>query len=430
MKKNNFIKGVFILIVGGFVTKILGMIIKIVMARFLGTSGIGLYMFISPTFMLLITLASLGFPLAISKLVAEEKNSSKKIIFSLIPVSLIINLLIIIILLFFSSFLANYLLHDKNLKFPLLMIALVLPFISISSMIRSYFFGKSRMFPHVVSNIAEDIIRLITLIIGIPIFMKYGIYKAISFIIASNIISELTSIFVLLFFMPKKARIKKEDLLPSKKIIKSALDISIPSTGSRIIGNVSHFLEPIIIIFILGYVGYQNKFIVDEYGIINGFVLPILLLPSFFTSAISQALLPLVSNYYVRGLKNQVAKRIKQACFYSLLIGIPATILFFCFPSFFLKLVYNTVEGSAYLKFLAPLFVIFYIQAPIASSLQAMNKAGVALKGTVIGVVSKLILITFLSLLKVGLWGLIIGIAVSSILTTLYDLKKLKQALV
>ena len=60
---------------GGAITKILGMIIKIVTNRLIGVEGLGVYMLITPTFMLLIAIAQLGFPIAISKLVAEEKKT-------------------------------------------------------------------------------------------------------------------------------------------------------------------------------------------------------------------------------------------------------------------------------------------------------------------------------------------------------------------
>ena len=239
MKKNKFIKSTIILIIGGFITKVLGMLIKIVMTRLVGTEGIGLYMMISPTFMLLITIAQLGFPIAISKLVAEDKGNNKNIVFSIIPVSIFINIIIIILLIFFSSFLATNLLKDPNLKIPLLCVGLVLPFISISSILRSYFFGKQKMIPHVISNITEDIIRLISLIIGIPIFIKQGLYSAVSFIILSNIFSEITSIIVLFIFLPKSFTISKQDIVPNKTNIKNVFSISLPSTGSRLMGNVA-----------------------------------------------------------------------------------------------------------------------------------------------------------------------------------------------
>ena len=76
--KNNFLKSIIILIFGGFLTKILGMFIKIVLTRTITTKGIGMYSLILPTFNLFITLSSLGLPIAISKLVSEHKNSNKK----------------------------------------------------------------------------------------------------------------------------------------------------------------------------------------------------------------------------------------------------------------------------------------------------------------------------------------------------------------
>ena len=82
MKKSKFIKSTVILIIGGFITKILGMVIKIVMTRLIGTEGIGIYMILSPTFTLLISLAQLGLPVAISKLVSEKGRNNKNIVFS------------------------------------------------------------------------------------------------------------------------------------------------------------------------------------------------------------------------------------------------------------------------------------------------------------------------------------------------------------
>ena len=72
MKKNTLIKSTIILTIGGLITKILGMLIKIIMTRLIGTEGIGIYMLIMPTFMLLITISQLGFPTAISKLVSDD----------------------------------------------------------------------------------------------------------------------------------------------------------------------------------------------------------------------------------------------------------------------------------------------------------------------------------------------------------------------
>lgn len=429
MKKNKFIKSTIILIIGGFITKILGMLIKIVMTRLIGTEGIGIYMLISPTFMLLISLAQLGFPIAISKIVAEDRVNNKNIVFSIIPISLLINILIIIFMLLTSGYIANNLLHEPRSYYALICTGLVLPFISISSILRGYFFGKQKMIPHVVSNVTEDIIRLIIIMIGIPIFLTKGIKYAVAFIVLSNIISEITSIIVLFFFLPKNFKLERKDFIPNATNMKNIFRISIPTTGSRLIGNIGHFLEPIIVTTILLQIGYTNTFIVKEYGIINGYAMPLLLLPSFFTAAISQALLPIVSNNYTKGNLKYTKNKIKQACLISLLIGIPATIIFELFPQVLLNYIYNTNEGINYIRFLAPICLLHYIQAPISSSLQAMGKATDSMKGTLIGMLLKTIFLIILCYLKIGLWGLIIAVSFNIFFVTIYDLKKVQKYL-
>ena len=427
--KNKFVKSTLILMLGGAITKILGMIIKIVTNRLIGVEGLGVYMLITPTFMLLIAIAQLGFPIAISKLVAEEKNNNKNLVFSSLPISLTINIIIMIILLFSSSYISNNLLHDKRTLYAIRSIGFVLPFISISSILRGYFFGKQRMFPHIISNVTEDAVRLITIIIGVPIALKKGIESAVSFIVLSNIVSELSSILVLFFFLPKNFKITKEDISPNKKNIKDILNISIPTTGSRLIGNIGYFLEPIILTFFLLKTGYANTYIVKEYGILNGYVMRMLLLPSFFTLAISQALIPIVSKSYSDNNIIYVKKKIKQSILFSSLIGIPATIIFILIPEIPLKLIYNTTSGSTYMKYMAPICLLYYFQAPLSSSLQAMGKAKDSLKGTIIGVSVKLIILAIGCNLKIGLWGLVISTCANIIVVTIYDLRRVKKYL-
>lgn len=428
MKKSKFIKSTIILIIGGFITKLLGMIIKIVTTRLLGTEGIGIYMLISPTFMLFIALAQLGLPVAISKLVAEDKSNNKNLVFSMIPLMLIFNFLIMIFLIFTSSYIANNLLHEPRSYYALLCIGIVLPLISISNLLRGYFFGKEKMIPHVISNITEDIIRLIVLIIGIPLFLTKGLEFAVAFVVLANIASELTSILVLFFFLPKHFSLTKQDLKPNYHNIKNVLSISLPTTGSRLIGSIGYFLEPIILTFVLLKVGYSNSFIVNEYGILNGYILPLLLMPSFFTMAISQALIPVISNNYGKNNFKYCLTKTKQAIVLSLLIGIPITIFFLVFPEFPLNLIYGTTKGIIYLKVLAPIFLLYYIQTPLTSTLQAIGKAKEAMNGTLIGMIFRTGLLFICSFFKIGMWGLVIATSMNIIIVTFHQLKHVKKA--
>ena len=116
-------------------------------------------------------LAIFGFPIAISKLVAEDDKNNKRLVFSVIPFSLLINVFLIILIILFDPYLSHYLLKEDKVYYAIIAISLVIPFTSISAILRSYFFGKEKMVPHVLSNIIEDIVRLFLIILGVPIFL-------------------------------------------------------------------------------------------------------------------------------------------------------------------------------------------------------------------------------------------------------------------
>ena len=423
---NKFIKSTIILIIGGFITKILGMIIKIVITRMIKSSGYGLYALITPTMILLISLSQLGLPTALNVLIAKRKNIKKLITTSLI-ISLSLDIIIAIFLFAFSKYICYSLLNEPKTYLGLIAISFILPFISISNILRSFYFAKERMLPHVITNILEDIVKLLLIILFLPYFINKGIEYAIFFIVLTNIFSELTSIIGFIILLPK-FKCNKNELKPNKKITKSLLSIALPTTGSRIIGSIGFFLEPIIITSILYKTGYTNNYIITEYGIINGYVLPLILLPSFFTAALSQALIPNVSKYYSLKKYNLVKRKIKQAIIASLVIGIPCTIIFTVIPDIPLKLIYNTNEGITYIKFLAPICLLHYIQSPISSSLQAMNQAKISFKGTVYGTIIRTLLLIILSF-KLGIWGLVIATSTNILFVTLFDYINVKKVL-
>lgn len=426
MKNNKFIKSTIILIVGGFITKILGMVIKIALTRSIGTEGISLYMLVLPTFNLFITLCNLGVPIAITKLVSEKKKSSKKIIIPTTYLILIYNLLLIIIIIIISPYLSSKLLHNSNTYYPLIAIGSTLPFIALSSIIKGYFFGKENVFPCSLSNIIEQLTRLILTVFVVSYMTKFGIVKAVTTVVLINIISEGISILILTLFLPKE-KIYKEDLKKDNSLLKEIFGISIPTTTSRLIGSITYFLEPIILTTILKYTGYSSDYITLEYGVINGYVYPLLLLPSFFTLAISSAILPVISNSYSNNNKVYAMKKLKQAIVFSLLVGIPCTILFIIVPDKLLGLIYNTSLGINYIKITAPFFLLHYIQAPLTSALTGIGLSKEAMKGTLYGGITKILSLIILSFLKIGLWSLIISSILNIVVVTghhIYYVKK------
>ena len=135
--------------------------------------------------------------------------------------------------------------------------------------------------------------------------------------------------------------------------------------------------------------------------------MPLVLLPSFFTLAISQALLPVIAKAISDKKLDYTKKKIKQAIFFSLLIGIPATMLFIIMPKFFLQIMYHTNQGSVYLQVLAK-----------------DNQ-----KATMLGTIIRTITLFLFSLLKIGLYGYIISTSIHVIFVTTYNYYQVKKYL-
>ena len=426
MKKNLFIKSTLILILSGFLTKMLGFIIKVIYTRIIGEYGISLFTIATPTYSLLLTISTLAIPISISKLVSENKGRSIRILTSAAFLILSINFLLILIIFLTKDFIAINLLKEP-LAAPILMaFALTLPFVSISAVLKGYFAGKQNMVPHAISNILEQIVRLIIIVTILPILMKKSVMYAVLGLILLTILSEISSIIVFLFFLPKHINYKT-NLLPSKKHTKDILNISLPTVSSRIIGNIGYFLEPIILTNLLLFSGYTNAYILREYGAYNAYSLALLTMPGFFIAAISTSLLPEISKFHGERNSSMVKRRIKQSLLFALLIGTFFSFIIFTFRDKLLFTLYNTTNGSDYIKILAPFFVLFYLEGVLTSALQALGHAKITMNITLWGVILKLLVMAILSLCHIGIYSLVIAEIINILFVVLLNFKYLKK---
>lgn len=419
MKRDTFKMSIFILLIGGFITKIFGFLIKILFTRTIGQEGISLYTIVMPTYSLLITIATFALPISISKLVSENKIRSKTIVFSTACFILLFNAVFIIFILFLAPIMSKYLLKQPNVTPLIWAMAATLPFISISSILKGYFLGKFKVAPNTISNIFEQLFRIFFLIVILPYFAQKNVMLGVILFILVNVITELISIFTFSLFLPKKAFLHKEGLTVQKNIINRVLSISIPSVSSRFIGNIGFFLEPIILTNLLLFSGYSNNFILTEYAAYNAYAIGLLTLPSFFVSAISQILIPEISKFHAKKETFMIKKRLKQALIYSFLIGLVSSVFILWFRNPLLMILYKTTNGSDYILALAPFFVLFYLEAPLSSTLQALDKSKTAMKITLYGMILKLVLLTILSLAHIGLYSLVISEIINIIFVVL-----------
>ena len=94
-----------------------------------------------------------------------------------------------------------------------------------------------------------------------------------------------------------------------------------------------------------------------------------------------------------------------------------------------LNCLYKTTLGSEYIFILAPFFVLFYLEAPLISTLQALGKAKISMKITFYGEIVKLGTLIILSLCKIGLFSLVIAEIVNIFFVVILDFKNLNKYL-
>jgi stage V sporulation protein B len=425
--KSLFFKSTLYLVIGGFLTRLLGFIIKIIYTRIVGPEGISLLSIVTPTYSMLLTITSLALPITLSKLIAENKKRSIKLMSNALFIVLILNVIMIIMMFLLSDVIAKQLLNEPMATGLLKAMSLTLPFVSISSIVKGYFNGKFRTLPYMISNILEQTFRLIVIVLLLPKINGYGYYFSVEGIILLSIFSETFSVIVFSFFMPKHVLIKKDDLKFDIQTEKEILNISVPSVSGKIIGNIGYFLEPIILTNLLYLNGYSHEYIISSYGAYNAYSISILTIPAFLIMALSNTIVPEVSKYTEERNNIMVKKRVKQSLMFTFFLGILFSILIIIFRNQLLMILYNTNLGSDFIKVLAPFFCLFYLESIFYSILQGAGYAKIAMKITTIGVFIKIISLILLCFCHLGMYALVYSEIINIIYITYKNIITLRK---
>ncbi|MBP3951406.1 stage V sporulation protein B [Bacillus suaedae] len=430
MTKQTFLKGAFILIIAGLITRFLGFVNRIVVARIMGAEGVGLYMMAVPTLTLVITLTQLGLPVAISKLVAEaeatnDRQKIKKILVVSLAMTGILSIIFTIVMLAFAPVVASTLLTDPRAYYPLMAIAPIVPIVALSSVMRGYFQGRQNMKPSAVSQVIEQVVRITLVAVMTTAFLPMGVEYAAAGAMASVVIGELASLIYMIFMFKtnKRFRVRRGFfgyVKEGRKTFKELMSIAIPTTGSRLIGSISFFFEPIVVTQSLAIAGVATVVATSQYGELTGFAIPLLLLPTFITQSLSVSLVPAISEAAARNHYQTVHYRLNQALRLALISGGASVVILYVFAEPIMKLMYDAPTVATYIKLMAPFTIFLYFQGPLQATLQALNLAKAAMMNSLFGAVIKIGAIFALATRpELGIMGAALAIVIGFVLVTM-----------
>ncbi|WP_067727302.1 stage V sporulation protein B [Oceanobacillus damuensis] len=440
MTKQTFLQGAIILIIAGMITRFMGFINRIVVARLMGEEGVGLYMMALPTLFLVMTLTQLGLPVAISKRVAEadavnDQSKIKKIVIVSLAITLLSSVLFTILLAFGAPYLASTLLTDSRSMLPLIAITPIIPIAAVSAVIRGYFQGKQNMKPQSYAQVIEQVVRIACVAFFVNLLLPYGVEYAAAGAMFSVILGELISLMYMLYVFKRKKTLKLRSRFFSyvksgQTVLRELFSIALPSLGSRMIGSISNFLDPILVFQSLAMAGVSSSLATKQYGELTGYVMPLLFLPTFITHSLSVALVPSIAEAEANQNRKLIHYRIHQSIRISFASGAISTVVLSLFSVQLLTYMYGTGNASHYLVLMAPFFLLLYIQSPLQATLQALDLARPAMWNSLIGVVLKsVVLLALATNPNFGIMGAAIAISAGVVVVTLLHLAVLYKAI-
>lgn len=432
MKKrlsNTFFINTLVIILSNFLIKLLGLANKIIITRNLGTSGMSLYVLSFPTIMLFVGIAGFSLNITISKLIAEaiasKKYSPRKIIKYSFSMVLILSLFIMFIYLLLLKTITNVFLKNPDLYYPLLCGAPLILLVGISDGLKGYFTGIKKVNITSVANLIEQIGRTSFSIIFLLAMIPHGVIVATSFCLLALSFGELCTIVFTIIKIKKYPIIDYENTSGEKEAI---ISNSIPNTLSRLLGNFTFFLEPILYTFILNKIGYEINDIQTNYTIIDAYVIPLLTFISFIPQAISFVMIPYISEAHALNKEQSIHYYLRKSLTFTIIPVFILIINLFLSADSFMFLIYKTTEGSHLIKYIVFFFIFFYLQIPLNACLQGLGKAKVVFfSSTFINFLRTILLVVFCFNKNLNFNALVLSITIEVIIGFIINFTLVKK---
>lgn len=367
----------FIILSGStMMTKVFSVFNRMMLSRLLDVQGMALYILVIPTLSLCITLAQFSIPSAVFRLISHPKYNNKKVIISATLICIATCLCMILCVAFFSQTIAINFLKQEQAYIPLLSLIPFIPLVGISGIIKNYYLGREDVWNLSIAQLLEEIARLLFTYIMIKTFHYLPMTYLVAIAILSMSVGELISILYLYYKLNRHIvfHIKPIHYFQENFIWKDMMNIALPLTGSRLIHSCYNFIEPILLVCILTKLNIPESKIHLEYAIISGYVISILVTPTFFNNVVLRLLLPILNKDIAYQNKKGLQKHVIYGVIICFFISLPFTLLFYYFGDYCLQFMYNTKDGYEYLRYMSIPFTLFYLQTPLSATLQALNK--------------------------------------------------------
>ena len=412
---SKLLRGTFILTLGTMISKVLGLFYVIPFDAIVGKEGTTLYQYSYVPYTIFISLATAGIPLAISKFISkynalEEYAVGRKLFKSGLIVMMATGVVSFLLLYFSAPILGDMIIKDKDqvtkvedvitviraVSFALI----VVPFMSL---IRGYFQGHQSMGPSAVSQVVEQIVRIVFLLAGAYIVLyvlKGSIAEAVSMATFAAFVGAIGSLAVLLWYWYKRKPFLDELLLHDKgtmdislkDMYKEILLYAAPFVFVGIANPLFQFIDQITFNLAMVDIGLakESDF---AFSALNFYSHKLVIIPVSLATAFSLTLVPNITKMYVERDRQGLNRELNQTFQVLLFITLPAVVGLSLLAEPVYTVFYgHDLYGTEVLRLYAPVAILFAFYSVTAAIMQGINEQRFTILSLLVGLLIKLAL--------------------------------------
>lgn len=412
-EEKTLLKGALILSVGSVFVKLIGAFYRVPLTNLIGPSALGIYQMVFPFYSILLTFSSTGVPNALSKLIAEGKNP-KKVLYKSIKCFSIIGLVGTLFMLLLCKPLSRLQGNsDAFLSFIALSPSVFI--VSIISCYRGYFQGLSNMLPTTLSQIIEQVIKLIVALTVLS-FVKGSAMLLASICCLAVTVSEFLSLgYIYIRYKREKTKCSG-DGIRLIEIVKTVFPIALSSILIPLARTVDSFL-------VINLLPLETEIATAQYGIYSGGVESLIGVPVAVCYGLAVSGIPQIA-------KNKSNHKLKaKLILYTLLLSTLSMLAVFFFSKTAVNILYSKLNEKES-ALMVNLLKISSIQIVLLSILQTLNSILVSVGAQFVpplslgvGVAVKILTVILLvPKLSFGIYGLAISDITCFLVATIFNL--------
>lgn len=430
--RRKFFYNAFMIASSALAIRSIGVVFGVYVSNQAGAEAMGLFSLVMSVFGFALTVATSGVNLAVTRMISEAlgKNDPgllRKSMRKCIEYSMFFSIVSGVVLFVFAEYIGSSILKDTRTVFSLRILAVALPFISLTSAFNGYFTAVRRVFKNALCQILEQFIKIGFTVFLFQRLLQNGIEYACISLVAADTISEFSAFFIsgILYLLDERKFVPKKSTGSTDKVIKKQLySIALPVAFSAYIRSGLLTIEHILIPRELSKSGFATDTALASYGMLHGMVMPIILFPTAILASFAGLLIPELSECAVKNEKAQIQKIVIRALRCSILFSLIISGFFICFSDELGRLLYSSSEVGKYIRLIAPLIPVMYLDSVTDAMLKGLGEQVYSMNVNIIDALLSIILVTLL-LPSFGINGYIMTIYTTELINASLSIVRL-----